>query len=198
MAQGRVGFLPLFLGATPLTVDEPVETGWSALSHEVARGFELLQSLTESQRATAASDDDVPGDVLNGVGRKGKFTEEEGLSASDMPPDQQRLLRMLVEEYVRNADFDAAEEQLAAIGAAGWDKLWLSWRGSVDDPTEPFYYRVQGPRIMIECRNSSNHIHTIVRDPANDYGEAWLGLTYEEQITAAERSAAARRAGEQP
>ena len=197
VAEGHVGFLPLFLGATPLTVEEPVETGWSALSHEVTRGFELLQSLTESQRAAAASDEDVPGDVLNGVGRKGKFTKEEGLRSSDMTPEQQRLLRTLVEEYVRNADFDAAEEQLAAIGAAGWDKLGLSWRGSVDDPSEPFYYRVQGPRIMIECRNSSNHIHTIVRDPANDYGEAWLGLTYDEQITAAERSAEARRAAEQ-
>jgi hypothetical protein len=196
VAAGRVAFLPLFLGATPLTVEEPVETGWSALSHEVARGFELLQSLTESQRKAAVSGDEVPGDVLNGVGRKGRFTETQGLSASDMTPDQQRLLRILVEEYVRNADFDAAEEQLAAIGAAGWDKLWLSWRGSVDDPGEPFYYRVQGPRIVIECRNSSNHIHTIARDPANDYGEAWLGVTYTELITAAERSAAAREAGE--
>jgi hypothetical protein len=196
VSAGRVGFLPLFLGATPLTVEEPVETGWSALSHEVTRGFELLQSLTQSQRKAAVSDEEVPGDVLNGVGRKGKFTEEQGLRASDMTSDQQRLLRILVEEYVRNADFDTAEAQLAAIGAEGWDKLWLSWRGSVDDPAEPFYYRVQGPRIVIECRNSTNHIHTIVRDPANDYGESWLSLNYDELITAAERSAAARQAAE--
>jgi Protein of unknown function (DUF3500) len=162
----------------------------------VTRGFELLQSLTQSQRKAAVSDEEVPGDVLNGVGRKGKFTEEQGLRASDMTSDQQRLLRILVEEYVRNADFDTAEAQLAAIGAEGWDKLWLSWRGSVDDPAEPFYYRVQGPRIVIECRNSTNHIHTIVRDPANDYGESWLSLNYDELITAAERSAAARQAAE--
>jgi hypothetical protein len=32
--------------------------------------------------------------------------------------------------------------------------------------------------------------------PPADYGEAWLGLTYRETITAAERSAAARRAAE--
>ena len=81
---------------------------------------------------------------------------------------------------------------------AGWDELRLSWRGSAQDRDAPFYYRVQGARILIECRNSSNHLHTIVRDPANDYGEAWLGLDYHETITAAERSAAARRAAEQP
>jgi hypothetical protein len=39
-------------------------------------------------------------------------------------------------------------------------------------------------------------VHTVTRDPANDYGEAWLGMTYRETITAAERSAAARRAAE--
>ena len=157
-----------------------------------------MQAFTEGQRSAAYSEEEVPDDVLNGVGRNGRFTEEEGLKAADMTAPQQRLLRALVEEYVRNADFDAAEEQLAAIAAAGWDELRLSWRGSAEDRDAPFYYRVQGARILIECRNSSNHIHTIVRDPANDYGEAWLGLDYHETITAAERSAAARRAAEQP
>ena len=29
--------------------------------------------------------------------------------------------------------------------------------------------------MIIELRNSENHVHTVTRDPANDYGEAWLG-----------------------
>jgi hypothetical protein len=101
-----------------------------------------------------------------------------------------------VEEYVNNADFDAADEQLAAISAAGWDRLAFSWRGPIGNLDAPFYYRVQGPRIIIELRNTQNHVHTITRDPANDYGETWLGLTYRETVTAAERSAAARRAAQ--
>jgi len=95
-----------------------------------------------------------------------------------------------------NADFDAADEQLAAIDAAGWDKIAFTWRGPIGDLAEPFYYRVQGPRISIELRNTEDHVHTVTRDPVNDYGEAWLGLEYRETITAAERSAAARRAAE--
>ena len=63
------------------------------------------------------SDAEVPGDVLNGVGNKHRFTPAEGLRASAMTAEQQRLLRALVEEYVGNADFDVADEQLAAIGA---------------------------------------------------------------------------------
>jgi hypothetical protein len=198
VADGRTSFLPLFVGATPLNVEEDVETGWSALAQEVARGLEIVRSLTDEQRAVALSLDEVPGDVLNGVGRKQSFTPSEGLRGSDMTPEQRRLLRALVEEYVENADFDAADAQLAAIDAAGWDALAFTWRGGTDgDLGKPFYYRVQGPRIVIELRNSENHVHTITRDPANDYGEAWLGVTYRETITAAERSAAARRAAEQ-
>jgi hypothetical protein len=190
VADGRTGFLPMFVGATPLAVAEDVETGWSALAQEVTRGVELVKSLSESQRTMAVAEAEVPGDVLNGVGNKHRFTPAEGLLA------QQRLLRALVEEYVRNADFDAADEQLAAIAEAGWDRLAFSWRGAVDDLTAPFYYRVQGPRIIIELRNTEDHVHTVTRDPANDYGEAWLGVAYRETITAAERSAAARRAAE--
>lgn len=196
VADGRAAFLPMFVGATPLAVEEDVETGWSALAQEVTRGVELVASLTESQRRVAVSTAEVPEDVLNGVGNKQHFTVAEGLRASALSPQQQRLLRALVEEYVNNADFDVADEQLAAIAAAGWDELSFSWRGAMGDLNAPFYYRVQGPRIVIELRNTADHVHTITRDPANDYGEAWLGLTYLETITAAERSAAARRAAE--
>ena len=196
VADGNTAFLPMFVGATPLAVAEDVETGWSALAQEVTRGVELLAALTESQRKIAISSAAVPEDVLNGVGNKDRFTPAEGLRAGDMTPEQRRLLRALVEEYVRNADFDAADEQLAAIDAAGWSEVAFTWRGPVGDLAEPFYYRVQGPRISIELRNTADHVHTVTRDPANDYGEAWLGLTYRETITAAERSAAARRAAE--
>ena len=196
VADGKTAFLPMFVGATPVAVTEDVETGWSALAQEVTRGVELVAALTDSQREVAVSPAAVPEDVLNGVGNKDRFTPAEGLRAADMTPAQRRLLRALVEEYVRNADFDAADEQLAAIDAAGWDEVAFTWRGPVGDLREPFYYRVQGPRISIELRNTADHVHTVTRDPANDYGEAWLGLTYRETITAAERSAAARRAAE--
>ena len=196
VADGKTAFLPMFVGATPLAVEEEVETGWSALAQEVTRGVELVTALTESQRKIAISPAEVPGDVLNGVGNKHRFTPAEGLRGADMTAEQRRLLRALVEEYVENADFDAADEQLAAIERAGWDNLSFTWRGAVGDLAEPFYYRVQGPRLIIELRNTANHVHTVTRDPANDYGEAWLGVSYRETITAAERSAAARRAAE--
>jgi len=193
----NAGLTPMFLGATPLVLDDGILAGWSALSHEVARGAELIASLTPSQREVVLEPGDVPGDALYSVGHKHELPEFSGLRSRDMTPPQQRLLRALVEEYVRNADFDVAEAQLAAIGEAGWDNLWLSWRGATDDTMAPHYYRVHGERILIELAHRPNHIHTFVRDPQNDYGEHWLGETYTETHTAGDRFDAAVRAFEQ-
>ena len=119
-------------------------------------------------------------DVVEGAGRRASLSRYEGLKADGLSAEQLQLLQVLVAEYVRNADFDAAEAQLATIGQAGWGELYFSWRGPVDAAGR-FYYRVHGPRILIEYnRQDTNHDHTVVRDPRNDYGEDWLGQHLEE------------------
>jgi len=193
VADGHTGFTPLFLGATPHVVEHGIHSGWSALSHEVTRGWELMAALTPEQRAVATEPGNVPGDVTTGVGHKDDLPEFRGLRAADMNAAQQRLLRILVEEYVRNSDFDAAEAQLDAITGAGWDELWFSWRGATGNPTDAFYYRVHGERILIELTQRPNHVHTIVRDPVNDYGENWLGQILTEELSANDRFEAAVR-----
>ena len=193
VAGNRVGFTPLFLGASPVEVDRSADIGWSALSYELSRGVDLIRSLTAVQVDAAMSAEDVPGDVVNGVGKKATLTKPVGLKASDLSAAQQVLLRRLVEEYVRNADAAAAQAQLAAIADAGWENLTFSWRGAMGGRTESFYYRVQGARILIECTHRPQHIHAIVRDPANDYGEQWLGLNYLEETSAEDLFATATR-----
>jgi hypothetical protein len=48
-------------------------------------------------------------------------------------------------------------------------------------------YRISGPSILIEYVREpnqqggpANHVHAIVRDPSNDYGEDWLSQHYTE------------------
>lgn len=198
VARDEVGFTPLFLGAGPMEADRGDQIGWSAMSYELKAGTDLVRSLSPAQLALAMSAEEVPGDVVNGVGKKRKLTEPEGLEAAEMTEAQQVLLRRLVEEYVRNANNAAADAQLAAIGAAGWDSLWFSWRGELGGREQRFYYRVQGPRILIEATHQPQHMHSIVRDPRNDYGERWLGLSYLEETSAQDLfAAAARRAAQQ-
>jgi hypothetical protein len=180
VANGRVGFTPTFLGSNPMVVKSGKHAGLMVLPQEGERGIELMQSLSPKMQNVAKVSEDKPNDIIEGPGRRASLSAFEGLKASQLSSDQMKLLKVLVSEYVGNSDFDTAAAQLALIENSGWGELWFSWRGPVD-PAGRFYYRVHGPRILIEyIRQNDNHDHTIVRDPKNDYGEDWLGNHYEE------------------
>jgi hypothetical protein len=48
---------------------------------------------------------------------------------------------------------------------------YFAWSGPLTNGSAA-YFRVQGPTLVIEYapQNSVDHIHTIYRDPTNDYG----------------------------
>lgn len=180
VSEGRVAFTPVFLGSSPRMVETGPYAGTMVLPHEGNRGLELMAALTPAQQDKARVADELVDDIFAGPGRQDSLEDYEGLAASELDADQMRLLRALVEEYVRNADFDAADTQLEAIAEAGWDAMWFSWRGPADADGR-FYYRVHGPRLLIEYnRQDENHDHTIVRDPLNDYGSDWLEQHFKE------------------
>lgn len=180
ISEGRLSFTPTFLGSSPMEVRSGRYAGLMALSQEGQRGIEFMSSLSSAQQKEATIGAEAASDIFEGPGRRKSLETYEGLSIKDLTRDQKHLLHRLVAEYLHNADHDAAHAQMTAIKEAGWEKLWFSWRGPVAANGE-FYYRVHGPRILIEYnRQSTNHDHMIVRDPSNDYGEDWLGKHYEE------------------
>jgi hypothetical protein len=180
ISDGKIGFTPTFLGSSPMEVQSGRYAGLMALSHEGQRGIEFMNSLDSEQRKKATIADEAAGDVFEGPGRRQSLQTFEGLLVSTLTREQMHLLQRLIAEFAHNADGEAANAQLAAIREAGWDKVWFSWRGPVDAGGE-FYYRVHGPRILIEYnRQNANHDHMVIRDPSNDYGEDWLGKHYEE------------------
>ncbi len=180
VSAGRVGFTPMFLGSSPTSVTSGSLLGWMALPHEGARGIEFMQSLSVTQQKTAKIHAEAAADVFEGPGRRASLNEYEGLQTNSLNAGQKYLLRVLVTEYVRNADFDSADAQLELIDQAGWKNLWFSWGGPLAIDSK-FYYRVHGPRILIEYnRQNPTHDHSVVRDPQNDYGEDWLSHHYAE------------------
>jgi hypothetical protein len=68
------------------------------------------------------------------------------------------------------------------IKAEGLDKLHFAWAGSQKNELgQPHYYRIQSPQFLIEydnVQNDANHVHTVVRDLSNDFGEDVLGHHY--------------------
>jgi hypothetical protein len=69
------------------------------------------------------------------------------------------------------------------IKKTGFEKLIFAWAGSTERGSA-HYYRIVGPTILIEydnTQNNANHVHTVVRDLTNDFGEDVLKKHYEQQ-----------------
>jgi hypothetical protein len=187
VVDGRLSFTPMFLGAEPEIVETGRHAGWRVLPQEAQRGLELMQSLDDEQRALALLSENVDSAAFIGAGRKGREGEPQGLPGDALDTEQQALLWALIEEYVRNADHDAAAPALEAIRADGLGAIRFSWMGPYAGARDRYFYRVHGPSILIDYMREpgaggggSNHIHSIVRDPRNDYGEDWLERHYDE------------------
>jgi hypothetical protein len=150
-ANGRVTAAPLFLGAQPLEDLTGPYAGFAVLSHEGQRGLDLVSSLHPEQAKVAVlSSEPFFSDVLTGVGRRNSLSRFEGLPAGDLDAPQRRLLLALVEEYVRNADSDAAERHLDAIQRAGLDRLHFSVAWSDKQLSQPFL--LSDSWTAVDCR----------------------------------------------
>jgi len=181
----QTAFTPMFTGAQPLQLPNGLHAGWQVLPQDAARGSELFAALSTDQLSTVVIGTGAPGDVIVGPGRQDSLSTFQGIPAGQLDAAQQRLMWVLVEEFVRNADFDAAEAQLALIQQS-WGETHFAWQGPPPDPSARYYFRVHGPKILIEydvqepLTSNGGHVHAITRDPTNDYGMDWLGLHYQE------------------
>ena len=179
----QVAMTPQFMGSDPHEVRDGLHAGWRVLGAEDDKGLALMRSLRPEQRKRALINSQAPGDVLTGPGKDKALTKPEGLPFSELDDRQKTLLLALVDEYVRNYRPDLATHQLDRINKSGWDKVHFAWAGPIG-PTDPYYYRIHGPAVLIEFDNNHapgrkdgpiNHIHSVFRDPQNDYGEDLLG-----------------------
>jgi len=61
------------------------------------------------------------------------------------------------------------------------DDVHFAWAGGLERG-EPHYYRLHGPRLLIEYDNTQddvNHVHSVWRDPDGDFGADLLAEHYE-------------------
>jgi hypothetical protein len=183
----HVGMTPTFMGSDPHEVRDGPHAGWRVLGAEDDKGLFLMKSLSAEQQRQALLSAAAPSDIITGPGRDKALQRFEGLTFNALNPAQQALLIELVEEYVLNYRPDLAQSHLDRIRAAGWDNVYFGWAGPTDT-SAPYYYRVHGPTLLIEFDNNYppgrrdgpvNHIHSVFRDPQNDYGEDFLKQHYE-------------------
>ena len=80
------------------------------------------------------------------------------------------MLLDLVREWAGIMNDAFAEPRMAEIRAKLPD-TYFAWSGPTTNGSAA-YFRIQGPTLVIEYapQGSVDHIHTIYRDPTNDYG----------------------------
>ena len=117
-------------------------------------------------------------DLVLGPGHDGKTIQPEGLKASAMNEKQRAMLLDLIAEWAGIAGDGFAAARMAEI-KAGLDDTWFAWSGpTTAEPGKNIsaYYRIQGPKLVIEYApqrlggDLTMHVHTMYRDPTNDYG----------------------------
>ena len=106
--------------------------------------------------------------------------QPKGLPARALTERQLDELAELVGAFARRLPDEVAGVQLHDLERAGLDNLTFAWAGGTQ-PGERHYFRVQGPTLLIEHDNTQgngNHIHSVWRNPADDFGDDVLAEHY--------------------
>ena len=145
------------------------------LGAEMDKAFALLNSLDESQRKQAILGFEMH-DLVLGPGRDGQVIQPEGIKGSALTGKQRELLLDLAGEWTGIMAGNAADLKMDDL-KQHLDETWFSWSGPVEKGKG--YFRIQGPTVFIEYApqrlggDMTRHIHTIYREPNNDYGAKW-------------------------
>jgi hypothetical protein len=131
--------------------------------------FKLVNMLDDTQQKQAVLGG-KPKNLVVGPGQDGKTIRPEGLKCAALKEDQRAALLDLIGAWVHILPNAAAASRMAALKTQ-IDETYFAWYGPTTNGS-PAYYRIQGPTLLIEYapQGSTHHIHTIIRDPSNDYG----------------------------
>jgi hypothetical protein len=175
---GEQGILtPTLTGAQPALYQKDGQTV-RPLGQESDRALALLNALDEGQRKQAILNYRVA-DLVLGPGQDGKTIQPEGLKASNMNEKERTMLLGAIAEWAGIVHESAAAARMTELKADLAD-TWFAWSGpttAAPGSNITAYYRIQGPHLVIEYSpqelggDLALHVHTMYRDPTNDYGK---------------------------
>jgi hypothetical protein len=181
IAGSQGALTPTLTGAQPSVYQNGGKT-IRVLAAENDKAFTLMEALDEEQKRQAVLNYRI-GDLVLGPGHDGETIVAEGLKASSMNAKQKEMLLDLISEWagiINNSYVDARMKEIRE----GIDETYFAWSGPLThakDKNGSSYYRIQGPHVIIEFSpqgmggDPSMHVHTIYRDPLNNYGNGFRG-----------------------
>lgn len=146
------------------------------LGRETDKAFALLASLDEAQRKQAILGFQMH-DLVLGPGRDGQVIQPEGIKGSALSEKQREMLLDLAGEWTGIMHEAVAKAKMEEL-RQHISETWFAWSGPTEKGSAA-YFRIQGPTVIIEYApqrlggDPTKHIHTIYRDPTNEYGAKW-------------------------
>jgi hypothetical protein len=179
IAGSQGALTPTLTGAQPSVYQANGKTV-RVLAAENDKAFDLLNTLDEGQRKAAILNYSV-GDLVIGPGHDGEVIVPEGLKGSAMSVKQKEMLTDLISQWAGIINDAYVQARMKEI-KTGLEDTYFAWSGPVTHQpgkNGSSYYRIQGPRVIIEFSpqgvggDPTMHVHTIYRDPLNNYGNAF-------------------------
>lgn len=179
---GTITFAPTHLGVQPAVYTDASGEEVQPFDAIYTDAFAFFDSLTEDQQATVTSGDVTmcaPGDTCD-------FAAGSGLTGADLTDEQKELLLDLVANWSGMADEETAAAARAEI-LATIDETVIAWSGETTyDMTtgNGINFSISGPDVYVAFQAQQGsagadvtgvttsgwgHVHTIYRDPSNDY-----------------------------
>lgn len=184
--KGEIAYTPSFMGSNPGNVMASVpQKGLRILKNEEDSAFELLHLLNEKQLEKAVIGNPAPNEMFTSNSRKASLEKMQGIPMGEMTAAQKAAFKKLIMSYLQRYHVTLKNQQWAELEKTGLDKIHFAWMGdqkNIIGSGQGHYYRIHGPTFLIEfdnTQNGGNHIHSVVRDLVNDFGEDMLRRHYE-------------------
>lgn len=186
VAGSNIALTPSFPGCQPCEYTANNQTV-RPVGEVTDRAFTLISALDATQQQQAVLGARTI-DLVLGADQSMRTVPPEGIRASALNADQQALLLGLVGEYVGLLNDEDAAVRIAELKANLAD-TYFAWYGPTTSNSAA-YFRIQGPTLWIEFspqggggpgggglglggNPTANHVHSIYRDPTNEYGAKW-------------------------
>ncbi|MGV3601776.1 MAG: DUF3500 domain-containing protein [Dyadobacter fermentans] len=183
--DNQLSYTPSFMGSNPGTVMADVpQKGRRILQAEQDLAFALLHSLDASQLEKANLGAKAPNEIFTSNSRKASLAKMEGIPMAELNASQQAAFKKLIMAYLQRYHVTLKNQQWAELEKHGLEKIRFAWLGDHQPEIgtgHGHYYRIHGPTFLIEfdnTQNGGNHIHSVVRDLTNDFGEDLLEAHY--------------------
>jgi hypothetical protein len=176
----RIASLPLFFGANPAEVRHGPTKGLRTLAPEEDLARALVRSLPSDQKRVAIVSAIAFPDILTDHYRVANaYAPPDGLGWSVMNADTRQQLSGLIRHYATRTNDELSGPTWRKLEAE-FEAVTFAWAGG-EEPGQGHYYTIKAPSWLIEydnTQNGANHIHSVLRDIAGDWGEDLIAQHY--------------------